>query len=144
MCFAAGQDRSPPVPGQADHATRDTLVPFPDLRVSLSGCRQANENCPGPSGPQVGLMLVIFGDRIQYHKDTCFRVPACKEDKWQKEGQGLKFSIKKKSVSRAWCESTFRRQQLQTQARWGVSPMEASSRVKAFLPSSLPTDWNSW
>lgn len=41
-------------------------------------------------------MLVIFGDRIQYHKDTCFRVPACKEDKWQKEGQGLKFSIKKK------------------------------------------------
>lgn len=44
-------------------------------------------------------MLVIFGDRIQYHKDTCFRVPACKGDKWQKEGQGLKFSIKKKVLA---------------------------------------------
>lgn len=70
-------------------------------------------------------MLVIFGDRIQYHKDTYFRVPACKEDKWQKEGQGLKFSIKKKKrvlvelgVSQPSDASISRHRH-----EWGVSPM---------------------
>lgn len=82
-------------------------------------------------------MLVIFGDRIQYHKDTYFRVPACKEDKWQKEGQGLKFSIKKKKgVSRAWCESTFRCQYLQTQARVGSEPhVGLNPGLRLFYPA---------